>query len=738
MANNVFGNIKTIVNGFFDSKYSKQENITQTEPIVGEVQDGMFKEQIIAFVQEQFTKRQEERTPYELRWRLTQNFIKGNQYCDINTVSNSIIQQDKLYYWTQREVYNHLAAILETRLAKLGRLRPRMTVRPATSDNEDITSAKVCKSILDSTYQSQKMPKRINEANAWAEICGDVFYKTIWDSQAGQLVGYIQDENGGQQPVFEGDIKTILVPSYEIFPDSCLNDGVEKCKSLIHAKAFTKDEIKEIWNIEVMGKDVDVYSLGTTKLGAGGLGYTATLPTVQNTMKKDSEIVIEYYELPTKLYPKGRLIITAGDELLYYGTCPYKVGENGSTALPFVRQQCVKDSGSFFSTSVLERCIPIQRAYNAVKNRKHEYINRITIGILTYEDGSLADEENIEEDGLAPGSILPRKPGSSPPTFIQNQNTPSSFDTEEESLLQEFREISGVSELSSSSQAPTGVGSGIALEVIKESDDTRISLTAENIREAVLEVAKQWLRLYKQYVSGPRMTRLVGKANEVYLTFWDKDQLTSDDVVAETEDDLAQTPAQRKQQVLTMLQYGLFNDPDTGRLDRATRAKVFDLLNYGNWEDGTSIDQLHINKAMRENIDAQNGIMINVRDFDDHNIHIQEHNKFRLSSDYDDLGHERPDLADYFDQHVNMHQQAIQQQAQQSAMQQAATKPMESMQFKDLPAAGQVQMAQQAGINLTQQDVVQHQAQLAQQQQQQAKITNTNIKGPRLINKQRG
>ncbi|AZV56072.1 hypothetical protein [Clostridium sp. AWRP] len=701
----ILGNIKTIINGFFDSKQSKQPNVIDSEPIVGDVQDYIYKEQLVSFVKEEFDRRQEERTPYELRWRLTQNFIQGNQYCDINEVSNTIFQQEKLYFWQQREVYNHIAAIVETRLSKLGRLKPSMTVRPMTSDNEDISTAKVCKAIVDSTYQSQKMEQKISEANSWSEICGSAFYKDVWNSQGGQLIGYIDDEEGNKQPIYEGDIECLVVPAYEIFPDSCLNDGIDRCKSIIHAKAFTVDEIEEIWNVKVAGTDIDVYSLGTTRVGVGGLGYNATVPTAAITTKPDSQIVMEYYELPSKIYPDGRLIITTRDELLYYGTCPYKVGENGKIALPFVRQQCVKDAGNFFSISVAERCLPIQRAYNAVKNRKHEYLNRLAIGVMTYEDGTLADEESLEEDGLAPGTIIPRKPGSAPPTFVQSEGLPNTFLDEEEKLMSEFREISGVSELSSSSQASNGAGSGVALEVLKEQDDTRISLTADNIRQAILEVAKQWLRLYKQYSAGPRMVRLVGKDNSVYINYWNKDQLTSDDVVPLTDDDLAQTPAQKKQQVMNLLQLGLFNDPDTGRMDRSTRAKIMEMLNYGNWEDGNDIDQMHISKAMRENIDVQNGQMINVRDFDDHAIHIEEHNKFRLSSDYEDLGRERPDLADYFDQHVQMHQDAIQMQQQQAMMQQIG---------------------------------VQQQAQ-PQQSSNDIKITHSNTKGPRdPINNQRG
>ncbi|MDV7391054.1 hypothetical protein RZS08_06870, partial [Arthrospira platensis SPKY1] len=209
MPKGILGNIKTVVSGFFDSKLTEDNSkVKETEPILGDIKSIEYKEEIISFVKKEFDRRKEEKLPFELRWRLTQNFIQGNQYCDINEVANTIQQQDKQFWWSQREVYNHIAAIVETRLAKLGRLRPTMTVIPATSDNDDITTAKVCKSIVDSTYSKQKMAAKIKDANSWSEICGSVFYKDIWNPTGGQLIGYIADEEGEQQPIYEGDVET--------------------------------------------------------------------------------------------------------------------------------------------------------------------------------------------------------------------------------------------------------------------------------------------------------------------------------------------------------------------------------------------------------------------------------------------------------------------------------------------------------------------------------------------------
>ena len=45
---------------------------------------------------------------------------------------------------------------------------------------------------------------------------------------------------------------------------------------------------------------------------------------------------------------------------------------------------------------MIERIIPVQRAYNAVKNRKQEFLNRLSMGVITVEDGSV-DTDDLAE-----------------------------------------------------------------------------------------------------------------------------------------------------------------------------------------------------------------------------------------------------------------------------------------------------------------------------------------------------
>lgn len=60
--------------------------------------------------------------------------------------------------------------------------------------------------------------------------------------------------------------------------------------------------------------------------------------------------------------------------------------------------------------------LPLQRAYNEIKNRELEYINRISMGVLCVEDGSV-DVDELKEDGINGGKVIVYRQGATAPTF---------------------------------------------------------------------------------------------------------------------------------------------------------------------------------------------------------------------------------------------------------------------------------------------------------------------------------
>lgn len=572
-----------------------------------------IEEKIVAEITADFKKRQEARRPIELNWRLNMNFVVGNQFAQISS-KGDIEESGKEYFWQEREVYNHIAPILETRLAKLGRVKAKAQVRPATSDDEDVASASLATKLIDAVCKENDFSSQLALANTWSEITGSAFFKVTWDANKGHSL----DASG---EIKEGDVTITLCPPFEIFPEDIAITDIDKQSSIMHAKVLTAKEVKRIWGKDVKGGDVNVFSFDNAQVG-GGFGYTASVPKIVSEKREDSVTVIEKYEAPTHEYPNGRLIIVAGDTLLYQGDMPYLNGEDGVRGYPFSKQVCIDNLTNFFGTSVVERIIPVQRAYNTVKNRKHEFMNRMAVGVMAVEDGSV-DTDNLEEEGLPPGKVVVYRQGSTPPIMLSPTQVPSEFSREEEKLLNEFVMISGVSEVTTYSQVPANVASGTAISLLLEQDDTRIALTADSLRESIKRISKQVLRLYRQFAKVPRVKRITGDNGDVEIASFCAGNIDSEDIVFDTISDIEDTLSARRAMVYDLLKLGLFAD-ENGKLNASTKARLFEILGFGNWEDGRNNDEIHRKKALKENMELEKkDVPVDV--YDDHALHIEEH-----------------------------------------------------------------------------------------------------------------
>ena len=578
-----------------------------------------FKEDLIADVKADFENRRKARVENERQWELNMNFISGNQYCGINA-RGDLEDTDRDFFWQEREVFNHVAPVIESRLARFSRVSPLFSVRPKTDDDKDVNGAAIAEKLLASAFEKYDLDETVKKVTVWSETCGTGFYKIVWDNRGGNAVGEADGET-----VFEGDVKIIPVSPFEIFPDSLFSEELDDCFSIIHARALPVREIKEKYGVAVAGENLDVFGLFKSDSAKSG-----AKTTIEN-----AAIVIEKYEKPSAEFPSGRLITVAGDELLYYGELPYKNGKNGARTFPFVKQVCLKAAGRFFGTSITERLIPVQRAFNAVKNRKHEFLNRLSMGVMKVEDGSL-DVDDLESEGLPPGKVLVYRQGSSAPEMMGGLSMPSDFNEEEEKLLNEFVTISGVAEVSSS-MSNANVASGTALEILVEQDNERLIVSAETIRKCYLEIARQVIRLYAQFAAGVRMIKIRDSFNKTRITYVDKSAVNSDDVYLENENELLYSHSQKKEMIFKLYQSGLLTD-ETGDLRPATKEKVLSLLGYKDLDYQKGVSEMQSEKAQKENERIRKR-EVHAEEVDDDEIHLDEHTRYILS-EYDELNEE--------------------------------------------------------------------------------------------------
>jgi len=631
--------------------------------VFGNNEKPVYDQDLVGFVEKEYLRRQRERRFFELIWRLNLAFYEGNQFMDINTATWQLEEQPLMFDWQEREVFNHIAPNIDTRISKLKKMRVVPKVNPAgINDVADLNSAKVATHILKTNYEKQKIKDKQAEEILWMEICGTVFRKHIWNRSKGRVIAQTEELQGENfemettqsQEVQEGDMEIVVIPPQEIFPDSCYHTSLDQCKSIIHAKAFSVDDIRDIWGVEVAPEVAETQKMVKAMTGLSGLSYGQGGFMLHTVKLENHAIVKEYWEKSGKEYTQGRFIIVAGGKLIHAGELPYFIDDDNQPGLPFTKLDCIARPGTFWGKTVLERLIPIQRRYNSLKNRKMEYLNRVSIGQWIVARDSV-DLDLMQNEGGMPGTIIEYEPGLGPPSKIKDPPLPSTFENEEMNLLNEFTILSGVSEISRQSNVPPGVTSGVAMARMKEEDDSRISNTAENMERFEVESAKKQLRMFKQFVDLPRTLQITGKNNLAEVIDWTGNDLTSENVYIDSISALTDSPAQKRQMVFDLMSAGLLIDPDTGQINREMRSKIFEMIEMGDWETADDEYQLHSAKAERENRILKNGQQANLLEYDDHLVHINRHNKFRLTVDYEELRIQNPQIEDVFNEHVNQH-----------------------------------------------------------------------------------
>ena len=636
-----------------------QENVQENLPLDRDREGKpLYKEDILSYIDKELEWRKTERQPLELQWQLNSNFLIGNQYCDVNLITGTVESYEAPQDWMQHEPFNQIAPLIETRLAHLQKVSYDMTVRPRTSELDDYNKAQVSTMILQYLQSQMNFTQTKNTAISWAETTGSAFFLTWWDPTAGELVSPQADTR-------EGDIKWGVLTPYEVYPESIFKEDVEDQRSIIIDQVFTVDEIYDIYGVEVEGTNVDVTAM-SPNYALGGYGYMASVMALTSRQVENAQHVTTFFERSSRTYPNGRMAVKIGEELIYYGVLPY-----GSYPIVMLRSKLVP--GQFFGRSVIQDLIPLQRAYNGVKNNVHDYIKYLAIGGYIAEEGSI-DADDYAERGAEPGGILTYRRGTEKPSPRTNVALPNSVQAEMAQLRRDMEYVSGVSQLMMVGGTPSGVTSGTAIDSLTDIDNMRMSLSAEIIREGVRRLAIQWLQIYKRFTRGYRVLNITGMNNIGAATVWTSEDINSYDVIYNAENELKYSEENQKATFMAAYNMGLFSD-ENGIIPQKFKIKALEHMKIGNYSEMLSEHELQSQNARRENDFFAQGIIPQIDEFDDDEVHIEEHKKHVLQYQFRIQSKKNPELAELFRQHVRSHEQRLTQaklQQQLAMMQQLA------------------------------------------------------------------
>jgi hypothetical protein len=203
--------------------------------------------------------------------------------------------------------------------------------------------------------------------------------------------------------------------------------------------------------------------------------------------------VHEYWEIPSALVPDGRLIIVAGRLTIFDGPLPQ--GE-----VPYVEIDDEDDPFNFWGRPVVRDLVPPQKVLNQQWSLILEELERSGIGQwAAFDIPGLVDQVGNVNGGILKVPWRAALQGRSITNIItrmQNAKPPSDRYNLIEMARRSIFDIGAFHEISRGS-VPPGVASGIAVQLLQESENQQLSNAIRGLKDSIIRIAMQSLRVAK-------------------------------------------------------------------------------------------------------------------------------------------------------------------------------------------------------------------------------------------------
>lgn len=517
---------------------------------------------------------------------------------------------------------NKILPSVQNRLARLCKNPPKYDVRPDSSDTEDKEAARLSLQVLNMLWEQCSINQKRIPLFMWVQECGHAFLKISFDDQLGKPM--VDPETN--ELSYEGDIRIDIASPFEVFVDP-LAKTLDEARWIVQAKVRNLDYFKTHYpeNGELV-KEEDAwllsaqYEMRINSLNNRGQGQTGS-----QSVMKHSAIEIAYYEKRSKDYPRGRRIVTANGVLLANKELP--VGE-----LPFVKFDDVVVGGKFFSESTITHARPIQDQYNKTITLRAQWVNRLLAGKIIAAKGHGMMQESLNDQS---GEIVEYNnvPNTPPPSAMSIPVIPAYAYTEDERLKEMMYDIFGINEISRG-QLPSAGIPAIGMQFLMEQDDTRIGIVTENHEHAWAKLGQLMLMYVSEYFKMPRLLKIAGSNLDYTVkSFVGSDLKDNHDVIVIRGSTLPGSKVLKRQEIINAYQQGFLGDP----ADPKVREKVLGLLEFGDvgemWRS-YGVDMAQIKKQMT---DIEQGLIPEVSEFDNNELHISEKNEYRKSDKFEKL-----------------------------------------------------------------------------------------------------
>lgn len=556
------------------------------------------------------------RLPFEKQWHVNLAFFFGRQWVSwdsAGTLNNlgklvePITPPNRV-----RLTINKIRPIIRKELAKLNKEQVRGFISPNTTDGADIAAARAGEKLMTYVTKRTKLARIMSRVDWWTLVCGTGFAKCYYDPNAPMAGSF-------------GGPKIEAISPFHILVPNLDDPELENQAWIIHAVVRTPQQIKEMYGVEVPSEGFTANSTVDSRLlEAQGLS--------SQSMKREGVELKEAWIKPCPEHPQGALFVWAGDKQInYQESWPYVHG-----MFPFVRRQYI-ETGRFYGESTVTDLIPLQVEYNRTRSQIVENKNRMGRPQLLAQIGSI-DTRRLRSEA---GQVIEYRPGMQPPQPLPLAQLPNYIIEFVNSINNDMKEISSQQDLATSN-VPPGVTSATAIAYIQENQDSVLSDTLRD-KEMQWELLSRMMVSYcVQYWDAERTVKVTG-TNQNFEAF----TLSSGDLRDNTDWEVvigSATPTSysaKQAQIMELMKMGAIPvEKALDRLELGDTAGLFEEM------------ETDVREADRENLKMSRGVYAAVNDWQNHHIHITQHDNYRKREEYDNV--DQP-VSILFRRHVLLH-----------------------------------------------------------------------------------
>lgn len=653
-------------------------------------------EKLVSWIKKEYVKADDQLTPLKADWNLNLSFYKGDQYVD--KMDNKVITipapKSKV-----RLVVNRIRPHVRTEVARLTSTEPTAEVIPASSETSDVEAARAGQSLLTSVFERLDIQRKLRSACWWASITGVGYIKVRWNKDA------VETYADGTQA--QGDFALSIPTPFHIRVPNLLQEDIEDQPWVFNVFAMPVEQVRAKY------KDLLPEKYTPTLISANEIMDETRLniKTSSSNATADSCLAIEAWIKPGQchLLPKGGLVTIVDDMIVGLSDqgIPYTHGQ-----FPFIKIDNVQ-SGSYYATSAIEDIIPLQKELNKIRSLMMEARNKMANPGLMYRQGTLDARRFTNQVG----QLVEIKGGGDYPQPIPLPTLPPIILEEHNQILSDIEDITGQHQVTRGA-TPTGVTAATAIELLQEQDNTYLSATSDSVEFALEKTASQLVQLFIQYADSYRQIKVVGKDKAISVQMlMGADLKTATDIRIERGSSLPVSKAARTAMFTDWMGRGILPyDIGLDLIDLPHMDKYYDIVKVDErqaerenlkmlalapeelqtereqaeikkmevmaqlmlsmgvpQEEITeeSVQEFAANEPQAAGIAAQYDRAFHApNDFDNHEAHIEVHNRVRKSQDYENA---HPAIKDEFDRHVAEHEQRLQQKEMEELMFQGGT-----------------------------------------------------------------